>query len=88
MAEGSLTERLPGFTAVKRESIRMLLTGGNHLASALIHQLGAGWARNPPYTMNWEDAHRIIEDPILYDQWVAWASIMRFRDSLSEGWDA
>lgn len=75
-----------GLTAVKRDSIQLLLVGGNALGPALSAMLGT--EHFLPYSTKFEEAHKIIGASILYDMWFTWASIMRFRDSLSEGWDA
>ena len=57
--------------------------GGNHLASALIHILGAGTDTFPPYETDIERAREIIGDPIKSDLWICWAVIMRERDALA-----
>jgi hypothetical protein len=59
-----------------------LLTGGNHLASALIGILGARHDEFPPYTATNEEAEAIIVDANHYDLWVAWKQLMIFRDKL------
>lgn len=57
--------------------------GGNHLASALIHILGAGNDTFPPYQTDYSAAQEIIGDPIKFDLWWCWAVIMRQRDALA-----
>ena len=67
------------YTALERIGI-----GGNHLASALIHILGAGNDTFPPYSTSWDDAAKIIGDPINTDLWTCWAVMMLERDALSD----
>lgn len=63
------------------EAAAQVLTGGNHLASALIHWLGAGTG-NPPYSATVEEARASIADVNQWDAWVCWKGIMEFRDAL------
>lgn len=56
------------------------LTSGNHLASALIHILGAAESTFPPYTCPPDTALGIIKDPIKWDLWMAWRGGMLLRD--------
>lgn len=65
---------------VKLEDLNSLMIGGNHLASSLIHLLGASEKTFPPYTADIVTAFKTIKDPIKYDLWVCWANIMKFRD--------
>lgn len=62
-------------------AIDRIMIGGNHLASALIHLLGASENTFPPYGTPYEKSRDIIGDPIKYDLWVAWNSIMLSRDA-------
>ena len=64
-------------------AIDRMLTGGNHLASALISWLGAG-AGFPAYTVSFESAREVLKDPNMYDAWVCWRTIMQERDALGE----
>ena len=57
--------------------------GGNHLASALIHILGTGTDKFPPYETEIKRAQEIISDPIKSDLWIYWAVMMRERDALA-----
>lgn len=65
--------------------------GGNHLASSLVHTLGADFAERFPPHANPETMRDAICNRVngmigtsaawivIYDVWVAWAAIMRAR---------
>lgn len=65
--------------------------GGNHLASSLIHTLGADFAERFPPDANVATTRDAICNRVngmigtsaawivVYDMWVAWAAIMRAR---------
>jgi hypothetical protein len=65
-----------------RGSLDRIGIGGNHLASALIHILGAGDDTFPPYKTPPGDAEKIINDPVRMDLWTCWAVMMRERDAV------
>lgn len=71
---------LPTWAEVRSE-LTDVLTGGNHLASALIHYLGAGKGF-PPYGASHDEARAVIKDPLHYDLWCCWRSIMHMREAL------
>lgn len=71
----ALVERL-------RESIDRIMTGGNHLASALIGILGAGEDTFPLFTTPHEKAREIIKDADHYDLWCCWKVLMEERSVL------
>lgn len=62
-----------------REALRKIMVGGNHLASALIHILGAGDDSFPPHQTPIEQVRGVITDPVHMDLWTCWAVIMRER---------
>jgi hypothetical protein len=66
---------------VADKTISDLLTGGNHLTSALIAWLGAGPRNFSPHTTPPERALAIIGDINRFDAWMAWLAIMQFRPS-------
>ncbi len=76
-------------TAASRESdlereMAQIMTGGNHLGSALIGLLGApALDMFPPYSVSLEEARAVIADVDVYDAWVCWKTIMLARDALS-----
>jgi len=65
-----------------REAFMRVLTGGNHLASALIGWLGADEKSFPPYTASHEEARAVIRDVDHYDAWCCWRAIMQERPIL------
>lgn len=66
-----------------REAHERIGIGGNHLASALIHILAAGEDTFPPYGTDITSALEIIGDPVKWDLWVCWKTIMEARDSVA-----
>ncbi len=71
---------MPKTITVNCDDMRRLMTGGNHLASALIGWLGATEKKFPPYKTSHEAARLIIVDLNKYDAWCCWKAIMEFRD--------
>jgi hypothetical protein len=63
------------------KALNSIMIGGNHLASALIHILGAGKDTFPLHTCDPAKARSIIGDPIKYDLWVCWQRILQARDA-------
>lgn len=61
------------------EALERILVGGNHLASALVNMFED---RFPPYGTDFDNARRAFGGTDDYDLWVAWAVMMRVRDSL------
>lgn len=89
-----IMKRIIGFRSAAAEDLRLLDDidiGGNHLASSLVHTLGANFAEMFPPDAN----PALMRDTIcnrvngmigtsaawivVYDIWVAWAAIMRAR---------
>jgi len=68
--------------AMAVEALENIFIGGNHLASSLIYLLGADDDTFPPYGTDPKDAMEVIEDPIKYDLWMCWMTMMRERDKL------
>lgn len=73
-------------TQEERHLMADIMIGGNHLASALVHNVGPDFAQRFPPTA---DPQAVIDalreegkagnGQIIYDAWVAWAAIMRAR---------
>ncbi len=68
---------------VLEEALGSVMIGGNHLASALIHWLGAGSDTFPPFETDINVAQGIIKDTLYWDAWVCWRTIMHARAALS-----
>lgn len=58
-----------------------VLTGGNHLASILIRQLGGDFSEKYPPDLDPESALRSLCATDTYDIWCAWAAIMNARNA-------
>lgn len=76
-------------TDTMRTQIDQIMTGGNHLGSALINKLGIHNTQFPPYDTEFDRAQDIIRSTVgtkewvlWWDVWACWAMIMRARDAL------
>ena len=69
--------------ALIKDDLDHLLTGGNHLASVLIGRLGAAEVGFPGYKTSIEEAGNVLDGEDL-DLWIAWRSMMLFRDRLQD----
>lgn len=63
-----------------------IMIGGNHLASALVHNIGPEFAERFPPERDSQSVFAALRDGgqlgnghIVYDAWVCWAAIMRAR---------
>ncbi len=67
-----------------------IMIGGNHLASALVHNLGPDFSERFPPTANAQAVYNTLnaelklgKGSIVYDAWVCWAAIMRARPAVA-----
>lgn len=73
-----------------RAALDGVMTGGNHLASALVHNLGADFAGRYAAHANPREVHTLMgkRDCLgpwgaFYDIWCCWAAIMNARAALA-----
>jgi hypothetical protein len=74
---------------IQRHMLADIMIGGNHLASSLVHTLGADFSERYPATANPATMRDAICNRVngmigtsaawivIYDIWVAWSAIMR-----------
>lgn len=69
-----------------RHMLADIMIGGNHLASALVHNIGSDFAQRFPPTADPQDVIEALRKEektgngqIVYDAWVCWAAIMRAK---------
>ena len=69
-----------------REALNLVLTGGNHIASVLIGELGGGFSGRFPPTADHDEVRRQMGfdgiDHDVYEIWCCWNAIMRARSAL------
>lgn len=78
----------PELDELMKDPLAGILIGGNHLASALVHNIGADFSErfppdaDPDVVRNWLwNEGRLGPGAIVYDAWVCWAAIMRARSA-------
>jgi hypothetical protein len=67
---------------VLEKVLRDVMVGGNHLASALVGWLGAGEDEFPLFSTTYEEAQKVVTDPLVFDAWVCWKTIMEAREAV------
>lgn len=72
-------DQLEAAASTREDQIGKIMIGGNHLASALIGLLGAGF---PSYPTPYQEARKFFTDIDHYDAWICWKIIMEARDTL------
>ncbi len=82
MAMARTVEKIDGELQRAALALEIVMTGGNHLANALIQMLGGDFAKKYPPDMDQEMALRELytENGIIYDTWTCWSAIMRARE--------
>lgn len=60
--------------------LELCMVGGNHLASALIGELGPDFSDRYPPGSDAEKAYAEIGNQVLYDAWCCWSMIMLARE--------
>jgi hypothetical protein len=80
------SEAPPELDELMKDPLAGILIGGNHLASALVLNIGADFHERFPPDADPEAVHhqlwregRLGVGSIVYDAWVCWAAIMRAR---------
>lgn len=74
----------PDPATIEREALERTMIGGNHLATVLIGQLGAGFAERYPPEMDPQDALRTLCATDTYEIWCCWRAIMLARASINK----
>ena len=63
-------------------ALKLVMIGGNHLASVLIGQLGGDFAAFFPPDLDHEIALRVLGATDEYEVWCCWAAIMTARAAM------
>lgn len=74
----------PDPATIERDALERTMIGGNHLATVLIGQLGAGFAERYPPEMDPQDALRTLCATDTYEIWCCWRAIMLARASINK----